>query len=782
MKPVQSTVKRAMLLMWVAALVVFACTVRAYGQSISTEAYTWKNVQIVGGGFVDGIIFHPTAKGVCYCRTDMGGAYRRNPETLRWEPLLDWLSYQDVNLMGVESIALDPSDPDKVYLACGTYTSPNMPNGAILRSGDRGKTFLRTDVPFKMGGNEDGRGNGERMAVDPNNGNVLYMGTRHAGLWKSTDGAVSWSRVVNFPDVTEVPPAGMKDRDSINRWMRMNQGSGIIFVIFDPASGKKGKGSSLIYAGVSLMNRPNIFCSRDGGQSWKPLDGEPEPYRPTHAVLSPDGILYVSYGNAPGPSRMTDGAIWKFEVAKNRWMDITPDKPDPKTRAFGYAAVAVDVHHPQTLIASTYFRYSYDNGEEIFRSTDAGESWKQVFKSGAEFDHSLAPYTSKASIHWMFDIEIDPNDPSHAMFTTGFGGYETFDLTGVDRGKPTHWRIMSTGIEETVALDLLSPPAGAHLLSAIGDYCGFVHNDMDKPAPEGAYSNPSFGNTNGIACAENNPAVIVRVGRGNSRNEGKNIGYSLDGGKTWQPTSTQPSDDCSLGHISVSSDGKTWIWSPDPLRGGFGPRREFRLLPVYRTQDMGASWTECRGISGNTRVVADRTNPERFYAMDLFNGILYVSQNSGADFFEQTLSLPDGLPKRGGNRGDSRGGQDCIYTAPGKEGDLWIAAFNGLYHSSDAGKTFDRLAQVSEIHGFGFGKAAPGSSYPALYLVGTINNARGIFRSIDEAHTWVRINDDQHQWGLVLHVTGDPTLFGRVYAGTHGRGIFYGDPQKNASR
>ena len=86
--------------------------------------YTWKSVQIVGGGFVDGFVFHPTAKDVLYARTDMGGAYRRNAKTKRWEPMLDWVPYQDRNLMGVESIAVDPSDSSKVYLACGTYTAP----------------------------------------------------------------------------------------------------------------------------------------------------------------------------------------------------------------------------------------------------------------------------------------------------------------------------------------------------------------------------------------------------------------------------------------------------------------------------------------------------------------------------------------------------------------------------------------------------------------------------------------------------------------------------------
>jgi len=168
--------------------------------------YTWKNVTTAGGGFVPGIVFHHSEPGVKYCRTDMGGAYRWIADDEKWEPLLDWLSYEDMNLMGVESIALDPEDPDRVYLACGTYTNPASGNGAILWSDNRGETFHRTDLPFKLGGNENGRGNGERMMVDPNNSDIIYLGTRHDGLWRSTDKALTWSPVSTFPDVSEDPP------------------------------------------------------------------------------------------------------------------------------------------------------------------------------------------------------------------------------------------------------------------------------------------------------------------------------------------------------------------------------------------------------------------------------------------------------------------------------------------------------------------------------------------------------------------------------------------------
>jgi len=748
-----------------AVIVCFFWRVVVAQDHAASKPYTWKNVQIVGGGFVDGIIFHPKEKGLRYARTDIGGAYRWNDNDKRWEPLLDWVPYSDLNWMGVESIAVDPSDPDRVYLACGTYTNANAPNGAILRSHDRGRTFEHTNVPFKFGANETGRGNGERLAVDPNNGSMLYLGTREAGLWASSDAAATWRRVESFPDVTEPPDTTTEG----NEWVRAQQrGAGIVFVIFDPASGSRGGGSSTIYVGVSLLGRQNLFRSVDAGKSWQPVPGQPVQYRPHRAALASDGSLYIAYGTLPGPWRMSDGAVWKFSTTTGQWTDVTPEKPEAGAKGFGYVGVSVDARNPQVIIASTFDRWHSGRGnDDIFRSTDSGKTWRPVFGGGGTLDASLAPYVADTPLHWMFDIEIDPFDSDHAIFTTGYGGWETFDLTDMDRLRPTKWSVMSRGIEEAVALDLFSPPAGAPLISAIGDYGGFVHWSLDEPAPEHSSQPPLFGNTNGIACAENKPGVIVRVGRASIHHPGKNIGYSLDGGKTWQPTASMPQPDSALGHIAVSADGATWVWAPE-------------RSPVYLTRDRGASWTAAQGIPANTRVIADRRNPQKFYGLDLFSGKLFVSADGGATFSTQPFTLPGGLPRAArefGERGDDRGGQDRIYSTPGRERDLWIASFDGLFHSTD-GSTFVGLANVQQIHAFGFGKAAPGADFPALYLVGTVDGTRGIFRSDNIARSWVRINDVQHQWGLILHVTGDPKLYGRVYVGTHGRGVVYGDPMK----
>ena len=102
----------------------------------------------------------------------------------------------------------------------------------------------------------------------------------------------------------------------------------------------------------------------------------------------------------------------------------------------------------------------------------------------------------------------------------------------------------------------------------------------------------------------------------------------------------------------------------------------------------------------------------------------------------------------------------------------------GLHHSTDGGVTFTKVEWVDGADALGFGKAAPGKTFPALYLLGNIGGLHGYFRSDDTGRTWVRINDDQHQYGVANRplVVGDPRVYGRVYLTTGGRGIIYGDP------
>ena len=135
--------RRALAIILTAALTLALPVVQAQAAS-----YTWTNAEIAGGGFVPGIVFNQTERNLIYARTDIGGAYRWNQSTGRWIPLLDHVGRDNWGLNGVASLATDPVEPNRVYVAAGMYTNSWDPaNGAILRSADRGSTWQSTALP-----------------------------------------------------------------------------------------------------------------------------------------------------------------------------------------------------------------------------------------------------------------------------------------------------------------------------------------------------------------------------------------------------------------------------------------------------------------------------------------------------------------------------------------------------------------------------------------------------------------------------------------------------------
>src|SRR5690606_26374509 len=144
-------------------------------------------------GFVPGIIFNESEPNLIYARTDIGGAYRWDELNQEWDPISDWVGWDNWGYYGTLSLATDPVDTDRVYMAVGMYTNDWDPNnGAIASSIDRGNTWQLTQLPFKVGGNMVGRGMGERLNIDPYDNSTLYFGAELGqGLWRSTNYGVT---------------------------------------------------------------------------------------------------------------------------------------------------------------------------------------------------------------------------------------------------------------------------------------------------------------------------------------------------------------------------------------------------------------------------------------------------------------------------------------------------------------------------------------------------------------------------------------------------------------
>ena len=716
--------------------------------TLRSEPYQWRNVTVGGGGFAPNILFSRAEPGLAYLRTDMGGAYRWEERSRRWLPLQD--SNAISSYMGIESLAADPVNPDIVYLAAGMCFACES---AILRSVDRGATWRVVPVPFRMGGNEDGRGLGERLAIDPNRPSTLMFGSRHDGLWRSDDSGNNWRKVESFPHRGLGPPP------------RRTTHAGISFVLFDPASGRKGEGSRIIYAAVADPAEQHLYRSADGGASWQAVHGEPaDNMLPVRADLDWAGNLYIAFATSIGPSGIKDGAVWRLNTRRGDWTDITPD-PDSEG---GYMGISLDRSKGGRLVVSSINRWR--PGDTVWLSEDGGRSWTDLGPRSRR-DTSLSPFLNwgegEADFgHWTAGLAIDPFAGGSIAYTTGATLYRTEDALGK---AAMLWRPWVRGIEQTAVITLISPAGGAHLISGFGDIGGFVHERLDQSPPR-MHLNPQLNNTNNLDYAGLAPSVVVRSGSRHDPDpeEDSSLGWSTDGGRTWRPLDVPPVDGRrhdlnGEAPITVSADGSTFVVAT-PM--------------VMATSDRGRSWFAPKGLPRNVRVVADKADPNRLYAIDFVTSRLFVSRD-GARSFRPLAAA--GLPRDfSSDRPRNREAQPVLQATPGRGGELWLKLGGKLFHSRDSGASFVQASRDDmAIELFGLGRPGPGRATPAIYVIGTRSGIRGVWRSDDGGASWARINDESHQWGLRFRaISGDPRLHGRVYVATDGRGIFYGDPKR----
>ena len=707
----------------------FSETNAPYGPPTQGGPYrAWKNARIDGGGFVSGMIPSQAPGGPLYARTDVGGAYRWLNETKTWLPITDALGPRQV-----ESMAADPSDAGIVYLAS---------SGEICRSTDQGKTWTIHKIPARMAGNGDGRCVGERLAIDPNLPNILFFGSRKDGLLASEDSGSTWIKIPGFTDL----------KGEI----------GITFVWFDPRSGSKGNPSKTIYLGVD-GEKAAFYRSDDGGMTWTTPEGQPQGMFPNHAAPAPDGTIYLSYANQGGPNGMTDGAVWRYLTNKSgadAWKEISPVDPGKGSGDFfGYGCIAVDPKNPKAVITGAMDRWNW--GTAMWRTDDATVDqpvWYELFsKKVPPKWTSSAPY-KPWDAHWMSDIEFNPANPEQLFFSFGLGIQRTDNISA---GAATEWTFSAQGLEETVVLALASPPSGPPLISGLGDIGGFTHEDLTQ-SPQVQHSTA---NTTGVDYAALAPGIMARVGS----KPGK---LSIDGGKIWKPFPSQ--DPGGGGRIAISANGKSIVWMSD--KG------------AWHSNNLGAAWTAIPTLPQGSQIAADRVNPSKFYGFFSKEGKFFTSADGGATFIASPAKLP-------GTHGYLR---SAMRPVPGFEGHVYLTTQNWkqvscLYKSTDSGKTFVLISgmdqnerpltenkSVRAIRSFGFGKPMPGLRYPALYLSGRLEPPAGVpqealYRSDDGGTSWVRINDDLHDFpGDVI--VGDSRVPGRVYIGTPGRGIIYGEP------
>jgi hypothetical protein len=372
----------------------------------------------------------------------------------------------------------------------------------------------------------------------------------------------------------------------------------------------------------------------------------------------------------------------------------------------------------------------------------------------------------------MAGVAIDPSDSNHIAYTTGAAVYATDQPLAAARSQRILWRPWVTGIEETAILTLASPPLGPPLLSGFGDISGFAHEDLHVSPPT-LFTNPIFGNTHTLDFAGQAPNIVMRGGR--SQHGSLAIAaWSHDFGRSWTPLQLPPDTERAIpaaltGYyrdeadavVAVSADGATFI--------------AMTRVPML-TIDRGQHWTAVRGLPDFARVIADRLDARRFYAIDSARARIASSENGGRSF---AFVSSKGLPAQGCAVQTRAYDPWPLVAAPGRAGDLWLVCRGRLYHSVDGGRNFVERRGNLAVMALAFGKPRTDGDYPTLFAIGTRGDLEAIWRSDDAGASWLRINDAEHEYGRRFRViSADQRVFGRVYVGTDGRGVIYGEPSR----
>lgn len=696
-----------------------AATDAPAGEVVQEEESAWNYGQVAfgGGGFVTGV-FSTCEKGVYYARTDVGGAYRRSASDGAWKNLNYWVSDDDKGLMGIEALTTDPNDASKLYILAGTNYFSNGKT-CLLKSSDYGEHFEVVELTSMITahGNGMGRGNGERIAVDPADPQTLFIGGRTGGLIKSTDGGETWQSVTSFPVTTTA------------------NGNGINGILFDPSSAKDGK-TQRIYVSVSQKGADNIYVSENGGEAWSALAGADTSLMPQRMKLAADGTLYVTYGSEEGPHNQQSGAVYRYK-------DGSAENIAPTSSPFG--DIVFDPENPDRMALVTTQTWSLQPngayGDIFYTTTDGGKTWTDLLPKMTMTTGGM-DWIEGCAIHWCSSLAIDPFESGKIMVNSGNG---VFSCDNIWDENPEFY-FDALGIEELVPLDILSIEGDALYVAAL-DYDGFISEDVTKPAQR---FSDAIGSTSSVTVAAKNTDYIAKVGYST---DSMMLTVSTDGGKTWKRLTKSPEKGKKVGGgcVAFNADGSRLLWSPS------------NGSSIYYTEDLGDTWNVCEGIVGSAYILGDPSDPEHVYAL---GGSVYTSSDGG-----KTFEKVKGITAPSGKR---------LCVDAHEPGTFYVPDMLSLYKVTDYGATVTTVDSVRGCEVMALGKAKEEGGPLTMYVYGFVSGGDGksIYMSDDNGASWQPVTDERHQFGGTGNggfIGADMNVYGRCYMSTVGLGVVYCD-------
>jgi len=625
----------------------------------------------------------------------------------------------------------------------------------------------------------------------PGDPTTYYFGATGGGVWKSTDGANTWSAIFDkdgSPSIGSIAVAGS-----------------------DPNVVYVGTGEACIRGNIS--NGDGVWKSVDAGKSWKYVGLKDS--RAIGKVIvnphNPDIAFVAALGHPYGPN--TERGVFRTTDGGKTW-----DKVLYKDENTGAIDVTFDPQNPHILFASLWEARrtpwslsSGGPGSGIYRSTDAGTTWKKLEEHGlpkgpygriglavaANSERVYAIVEAKEgggfyrsddggdtwdlvnSSHsllqraWYYmHVIADPQDVNTVYvadveFFKSTDGGRSFNKVKVPHGdnhglwidpKNTKRMIASNDGGVTVSLD----GGDSWTREDNQPTAQFYHVITDTRTPYYVYGAQQDNSTVAIASRSDDGAIgrdnWYTVGGGEAgyiapNPTDPNIVYAGDyqgnitrfDRRTNQVQSINVSPEISDGRGAAPLDHRfQWtapiVTSPhDPNTIYYGGER------VFKTSDGGMHW---EAISGDlTRNDKSKQQP---------SGGPITIDDTGTEYYDTVFS---------------------IAPSPLAKGQIWVGTDDGLIQlTRDEGKTWTNVTpkDLAEWSRISLIEASPhdaGAAYVAVDRHQNDDLAPYIYKTADYGATWSRITAGIPDGSFVRAVREDPKRKGLLYAGTE-RGVF----------